>query len=127
MPDDILDSAIFDTLRQATANDPEILRSLCRDFLVEARGSLAKLREAVSQGDAGAVYYHAHYVKGSSQVLGAVLLTKACAVLEGAGRSGELSHGADLLKGAQAALASTQSELAAKLGDTVVPAEEPAA
>ena len=97
---------IFDRLRGATAKDPAVLEELCRDYLSEAYSTLTHLREALAQQDAARFRDRAHYLKGSSMMLGAKALSQQCARLEGMGRDGDLSAAAEALEAAVAALSS---------------------
>lgn len=127
MNDNILNSAVFERLQQATASQPAVLEELCRDYLAEARLTLAQLREAIDQNDSGAVRERAHYLKGSSMMLGARQLSQACAMLERMGRDGQLSGAESALQETVAALKEVETELAEIVGPKVLPAEGSAA
>ncbi|MCR4408183.1 MAG: Hpt domain-containing protein, partial [Anaerolineae bacterium] len=64
-------------------------------FLEETHDLLAKLREAVVQGDAERLRRVAHTLKGSSATLGAMTLSDLCKELEIMGRQGVLEGAAD--------------------------------
>jgi two-component system sensor histidine kinase EvgS len=125
--DKVLNSAVFERLQQATASQPAVLEELCRDYLSEARLTLAQLREAIAQNDSGVVRERAHYLKGSSMMLGAQELTQACATLERMGRDAELAEADFALQQASAALKEVENELAEIVGPAVLPAEGSAA
>jgi HPt (histidine-containing phosphotransfer) domain-containing protein len=125
--DTVLNSAVFERLQQATASQPAVLEELCRDYVAEARLTLAQLREAVDQNDAGAVRERAHYLKGSSMMLGAQQLTQACASLEQMGRDAKLAEAESALQEAVADLKDVEAELAEIVGPAVLPAEGSAA
>lgn len=127
MNDTVLNSAVFERLQQATASQPAVLEELCRDYVAEARLTLAQLREAVDQNDAGAVRERAHYLKGSSMMLGAQQLTQACASLEQMGRDAKLAEAESALQEAVADLKDVEAELAEIVGPAVLPAEGSAA
>ncbi len=127
MNDKVLNSAVFERLQQATASQPAVLEELCRDYLSEARLTLAQLREAIAQNDSGVVRERAHYLKGSSMMLGAQELTQACATLERMGRDAELAEADFALQQASAALKEVENELAEIVGPAVLPAEGSAA
>jgi HPt (histidine-containing phosphotransfer) domain-containing protein len=125
--DNVLNSAVFERLQQATASQPAVLEELCRDYLAEARLTLAQLRDAIDRNDSGAVRERAHYLKGSSMMLGAQELTEACATLERMGRDAALAEADFALQQASAALKAVENELAEIVGPTVLPAEGSAA
>jgi two-component system sensor histidine kinase EvgS len=125
--DKVLNSAVFERLQQATASQPAVLEELCRDYLSEARLTLAQLREAIAQNDSGVLRERAHYLKGSSMMLGAQELTQACATLERMGRDAELAEADFALQQASAALKEVENELAEIVGPAVLPAEGSAA
>jgi HPt (histidine-containing phosphotransfer) domain-containing protein len=123
----ILAREIFDRLRQATLTRPEVLGELCRDYLGEAHNAIARMREALAQADAEVLRERAHYLKGSSMMIGARELTQCCASLERMGRDSELHAAAPELERARAALQAVQAELSQELGAGVLPKEGSAA
>ena len=118
---------VFDRLQKATAADPAELTGLCRDYLSEARSTLAQLRRALAQEDAGQLRERAHFLRGSSLVLGATVVARCCAALEHMGRNSEFRNAEPLLDQTSAALDAVQGELAKRLGPSVVPVEGSAA
>jgi HPt (histidine-containing phosphotransfer) domain-containing protein len=122
-----LNSAVFERLQQATASQPAVLAELCRDYLTEARSTLAQLHDAIDRGDSTAVRERAHYLKGSSMMLGAQDLTQVCATLEKMGRDSDLTGARSALEGASKALKEVETELAEIVGPAVLPAEGSAA
>jgi len=118
----VLAREIFDRLRQTTANNPEVLTELCRDYILEARNAIAQIDEALAH-----LRERAHYLKGSSMMLGARELAACCATLEKMGRDSELSGAGTALQGALSALKTVEGELAQQLGPTVLPEEGSAA
>lgn len=113
-------SDVFDRLRKATTANPAELAGLCRDYLAEARSTLAQLRCALAQKDAGRFRDRAHYLRGSSLVLGATTVARCCSDLEQMGRNSELLEAATLLDQTSSALDAVQAELAKRLGRSVV-------
>ena len=118
---------VFDRLQKATVADPSELTELCRDYLSEARSTLAQLRSALSREDAGIFRERAHYLRGSSLVLGATEVARCCAALEHMGRNSEFREAEPLLDQTSAALDGVQAELASRLGPSVLPREGSAA
>jgi HPt (histidine-containing phosphotransfer) domain-containing protein len=114
---------VFDRLQRAAAADPEELAGLCRDYLAEARRTVTHLHSALVQKDAGRFRDRAHYLRGSSLVIGATAVARCCAALEQMGRNSQLHDAAALLDQASKALDAVQAELARRLGQSVVPVE----
>jgi signal transduction histidine kinase/CheY-like chemotaxis protein len=93
-----LDPAPLEQLRRLEASTGRsILREVVDTFLAETPQRLAKLREALSDGDGEALALFAHSLKGSSGQLGAVRLASLCRELEAAGRAGAPAHRAAAL------------------------------
>jgi len=120
--DNVLNRSVFERLQQATASQPAVLEELCRDYVSEARLTLAQLRDAIDESDSGMVRERAHYLKGSSMMLGAQELTQACATLEQMGRDADLTEAVFALQQALAALKEVENTLAEVVGPTVLPA-----
>ena len=127
MTDKSIDPDVFDRLQKATAADPAELAGLCREYLVEARHTLAQLYGAFAQQDAMQVRDRAHYLRGSSLVIGATAVAQFCATLELMGRKSDFRDGARLLDQTSAALNDVEAGLAKRLGPAVVPVEGSAA
>jgi HPt (histidine-containing phosphotransfer) domain-containing protein len=123
----VLARDIFDRLRQATANNPDVLTELCREYVFEARNAIAQIRDALAQADAGQLRERAHYLKGSSMMIGARALSQSCASLEQMGRDSELSAAAPELERAVAALTMIEAELLREVGAAVLPEDGTAA
>jgi len=123
----VLAREIFDRLRQATANDPDVLPELCREYVTEARATLGQIREALAQADARQLRERAHYLKGSSMTLGARDLSRCCATLEEMGRNSDLGGAEPELARAIAALKTLEAELSQQVGSVVLPEEGSAA
>jgi HPt (histidine-containing phosphotransfer) domain-containing protein len=127
MMEDSIAPDIFDRLRMATAADPEELVSLYRDYLVEARQSLLQLRDALAEKDAEKLRDRAHYLRGSSLIMGTTAMARCCASLELMGRNAEFQDVALLLDQTSAALEAVKAELTRRLGPSVLPVEGSAA
>jgi HPt (histidine-containing phosphotransfer) domain-containing protein len=125
--DRVLNRDIFARLQQATAGQPEVLAELCRDYLIEAGRTLAQLREAVANGDAAMVRDRAHYLKGSSMMLGAQEVSQACAALETMGRDSNLTEAEPALENVLTALKNVETVLTEVVGPAALPAEGSAA
>ena len=123
----VLAKEIFDRLRQATASNPEVLTELCRDYVFEARAAIGQMNEALAQANPGHLRERAHYLKGSSMMLGARELSRCCATLEQMGRDSELATAQTELARAVTALKTVEAELAREFGPVVLPEEGSAA
>lgn len=118
---------VFDRLQEVTASDAASLRDLYRDYLADTRQALSRLRPALRQQQSHEVADRAHYVKGSSLVLGARRVAECSASLEQAARGGDWPAAKRSLKETLAALDAVQAELITRLGTEVVPANKSAA
>lgn len=123
----MLNRDIFSRLQAATAGQPEVLAELCRDYLAEARRTVAQLREALAKGDAALVRDRAHYLKGSSMMLGAQEVSQGCAALEAMGRDSNLTEAEPALEGVLIALKHVETVLTEVVGPAALPAEGSAA
>jgi HPt (histidine-containing phosphotransfer) domain-containing protein len=117
----VLAREIFDRLRQATANNPEMLIELCRDYIVEARTAVAEIHVALDGNDAARLRDRAHYLKGSSMMMGARELSQRCSSLEQMGRDSDLTGAESEYAGAVSALKEVEAELQRELGPAVLP------
>ncbi len=118
---------VFERLQKATTADPAELTALYRDYLREARQVLAHLVSALAQKDAAHFLDRAHYLRGSSLIIGATVVARCCADLELMGRNSEFHDATRLLDQTSEALEAVEAELARKLGPAVVPVEGSAA
>ncbi len=77
--------------------DAELAGDVVADFLDTAPPLLARLAQAVADGDAIHTRLEAHSLKGSAQTLGTEALASASQALEEAAKHGELSQAPCLL------------------------------
>jgi HPt (histidine-containing phosphotransfer) domain-containing protein len=124
---EVLNRDIFSRLQQATATQPGVLAELCHDYVAEARSTISQLRNALAQGNAAEVRERAHYLKGSSMMLGAQQLSQTCATLELMGRDSNLATAAPVLEQAMTSLRELEMVLKEVVGPTALPAEGSAA
>ena len=127
MTDDSIDRDVFEHLRRATAADPGELVCLYRDYLAEARQVLMQFRETLTENDAEKLRDRAHYLRGSSLIVGATVIARSCASLELMARNSEFADAAALLDQTSTALDAAEAKLTKRLGPTVVPVEGSAA
>jgi len=125
--DNSIAADVFEHLQKATVRNPAELTGLCRDYLAEARQTLAQARNAVAQTDAEQLRKQAHYLRGSSLVIGATVVARCCADLERIAPASNFRDAARLLDQTSAALAAVESEFAKRLGPSVLPVEGSAA
>jgi HPt (histidine-containing phosphotransfer) domain-containing protein len=125
--DSVILPEVFYRLRQATAKDPAVLVELCRDYLEEARSTLTQLRDAFLLKDAKVFRERAHYLKGSSLMVGASRLSQCCATLERMGRDSDFRGAETMLEDTLAALREVEAQLTQQVGPAVLPVEGSAA
>ena len=123
----LLNDAVFDQLRRAMEADAAGFTTLYRDFLCDAWESLQQLRESVRSKEAEDIRAKAHYLKSSCLVLGAHEAAQYAGRLEQAAIASDRSQYASTLDQLKLALEKVQTELAERLGPSVLPANQPAA
>jgi HPt (histidine-containing phosphotransfer) domain-containing protein len=94
---------------------------LYRDYLADARRALKQIRAAWLEQNVDQFRAQAHYLKGSSQILGATLVAQRSAELEDMGRQAKLANAELLLSATTDAIGALQEELARRLGRAVIP------
>jgi HPt (histidine-containing phosphotransfer) domain-containing protein len=124
---EVLSRDIFGRLQQATATQPGVLAELCHDYVTEARSTITQLRAALAEGNAVEFRERAHYLKGSSMMLGAQQLSQTCATLELMGRDSNLAMAAPMLEQAITSLKKVEMVLKEVVGPGALPAEGSAA
>jgi len=124
---EVLNRDVFGRLQQATATQPGVLAELCREYVAEARSTISQLDNALAQGNAAEFRERAHYLKGSSMMLGAQQLSQTCATLELMGRDSNLATAAPVLEQAMTSLREVEMVLKEVVGPTALPAEGSAA
>ena len=127
MTDSLIISDVFEQLQQAMASKPAEFVELCRDYLAEARRNLVEMRSAFAARQGGDLRDRAHYLKGSSLIIGAVGVTRCCASLEAMGKNGDFRETSRMLEQTSATLDAVEQELLKRLGPEVIPARGSAA
>jgi len=125
--DVVIAREVFERLRQAAVGDPSVLAELCRDYIAEARSTIVQLQKALARGKAEELRERAHYLKGSSLMIGARSLAQCCATLEQMGRDSDLRDAELVLAQTMAALKAVEEELTREVGPVALPAEGSAA
>lgn len=87
----------LERLLESCDDDAELARDVVTDFLDTAPQVLARLTQAVTDGDVVHARLEAHSLKGSAQTLGAEALAWVSQDLEETAKRGELSQTPDLL------------------------------
>ena len=89
---DALDPAMLDALRSLQqVGEPDLLSQVSALFVAGAERHLQTLRDAMAHGDAQALAWEAHTLKGSCASLGARSMAGLCADLEARARAGNLT------------------------------------
>lgn len=127
MTDNLIASDVFERLQQAMASNPADFVELCRDYLTEARLTLAQLHNALALKQADELRGRAHYLKGSSLLMGAVRVTQCCTTLEAMGRNGDFSEAKNMLDQTCSALDAVEQEYVKRLGPDVIASKGSAA
>lgn len=87
----ILDAAVLEELFDAVAEGaPDIVQELIDTFMVDGRGHLERLEQALETNDARLAVLSAHSLKSSSSTFGAYKLARLAAEMEAQARRGEL-------------------------------------
>ena len=104
----VVDSEILDFPAAVSAfmGREEVVRGLVKGFLRHLGTRVPDMRAALAQGDAEAIRFEAHAVKGTALNLRANRLAQAAAALERAGRDRKMDEAASILD--QVAAASTE-------------------
>ena len=85
-------------LLESCEEDAELAREVVEDFLQSTPQILARLSQALADGDPIQARLEAHSLKGSAQTLGAESLAWAARQMEEAAKGGELSEAHPLWK-----------------------------
>ena len=87
-PEETTDMAAISALRNSMAGgSPEFAARLIQQFVAEAEGHIATLRDAAVRRDAAALGIIAHSLKGSALIMGAGRLAAACGQIETGARA----------------------------------------
>jgi HPt (histidine-containing phosphotransfer) domain-containing protein len=125
--DNLIASDAFERLQDMLAASPAKMVELCREYLAEARQTLAQLRNAYTLKQADRMRNKAHYLKGSSLLLGAIVVTQCCTRLEEMGEKGDWTEAEQMLDQLSVALNAVEQEYVKILGPDVLPARGSAA
>lgn len=104
------------------ASDPAGFCELYRDYLCDAGQALNHLHLACDQNNGDDLRFQAHYLKGSSLVLGLPAVAQLCVEIGEAGRASEFALASRKLYELGELLSRVQSDLERRLGPEVIPA-----
>lgn len=109
----VLDTEVVDQLRALTrAGNPDLLDRLQASFARDTPERLHALRTAVADGDAEAVAFNVHTLRGSAANLGAIEMVATCERIESAPAAGRASGALEpLLVALERNAADAQAEL----------------
>ena len=114
--DEVLDRQVLDQLSDLqSTEDPELLTRVLTMYVVESPKAMAKLKQAVADGDAPEITRTAHSLKSTSANVGATTMSKLCADLQAAGKIADLGAARTLLARADAEYDRVQTALTAEL------------
>ncbi|MCD6289803.1 MAG: PAS domain S-box protein [Anaerolineae bacterium] len=104
-----IDAEALEQFRQTMGD--EVLVDLIESYLTEAPKLIAKLKEALTEGDAARVTRAAHTLKSNSALFGATPLADLCKELEFMGRDAALDGAVEKLAQAEAEFERVRREL----------------
>lgn len=98
-PATVFDPQIFDQLIDAMGDEGrDLVRSIIDVYLAEGVALLARIADAIAQGDSPQLARHAHKLRGSSLSMGANLMAERCTALEDFGLNEPMDGRADALR-----------------------------
>ncbi len=114
--DEVLDRQVLDQLSDLQSKeDPELLTRVLTMYVLESPKAMAKLKQAVADGDAPEITRNAHSLKSTSANVGATTMSKLCADLQAAGKSANLDAARALFAKAEPEYDRVQTALTAEL------------
>ena len=122
MTEIVVASDVYDRLQRIMASDPDGFCELYRDYLTDAWRSVASLRLACEHRQPQELRSKAHYLKGSSLVLGLRSLAQCCAEIEQLGSTSSFETASEKLTEVTELLRAVKMELEQRLGARVIPA-----
>ncbi len=111
-----IDTATFESVRDAFEGDTGELRDLITTFLSEAHAMHAALDDAMRSGDLEAVKTFSHKLKGSANSVGAKRAGQLALALETSAKAGERRGNAELVLQIGTALVRSRQAFSDKLG-----------
>lgn len=108
----VLDPEIVEQLRALErAGNPDLLERLQGSFARDTEARMRALRAAVAAGDAGAVAFHVHALKGGAATLGAMEIVATCRQIEASMREESAQELEPLLAALERNAAEARAEL----------------
>ncbi len=83
---------IGELLGDHTPTETSLTQQIVASFITQAATLISSISIAISDGDAAALAYHAHTLKGAAANLGANDIADACTLIENLGRAGETAR-----------------------------------
>jgi two-component system sensor histidine kinase/response regulator len=123
---DLSVASVVAHLDRITGNNKTIAKSLVKTFLADAPKTLAVIRRAVSESDAGALAAAAHALKGSLSLIGAPKAAGTARNLQAMGRLGSLDGSAAELAVLEDEFRELRRELSALEGSSRAARKRPA-
>ena len=105
------DPTALDALLDTIGGDREALGELIESFLEEGPDLIAKIEDAVRNGDAEGLRQAAHTMKSSAADFGALELSHLCREIEAKGREGDVIGAAALSESAAVSFGAAREEL----------------
>jgi HPt (histidine-containing phosphotransfer) domain-containing protein len=96
LPESAIDPIAFASILALEEFEPGVVREIVSDFRQSAAQKIATIRGAIGTGDARALEFEAHSLKGNSATLGASRVAAVASLLEVLGREGRVTEAAEL-------------------------------
>ncbi len=113
---DIIDRQVLEQLRELQSkDDPDLLARVLKLYVSDSPREMAKIADAMTAGDAKVIERAAHTLKSTSANVGANLMSRLCAELQAAGRSGNFDAARELFPNITAEHLRVQTALTAEL------------
>ncbi len=112
-PEQVLDPAALDNLRDLAGDDQTLLLTLLETFLEDAPQLLADMQTTIANDDAPGLRLAAHSLKSNSAEFGAFELSTLCKELEDMGKAGTLDNAAGKVSQAETLYGMVQADLEA--------------
>jgi two-component system, sensor histidine kinase and response regulator len=101
----------IEDLLERLDNDSKLAAQIAEVYLAESANLQTEIANALERGDAEALRFHAHSIKGATGCIGNEALHQVAFQLENSGRDGNLARGAEVLPEFQHLLAATNAVL----------------
>jgi PAS domain S-box-containing protein len=117
--DGVIDHRMLDQLRDLQSkDDPDLLARVLKLYVGDSPKEMAKIAQAMTAGDATVIERAAHTLKSTSANVGAATMSKLCAEMQAAGRSGNFDAARELFPNLTAEHQRVQTALHTELAAT---------